>query len=262
LGTRYWKQLPAAPLYYQYKQPDGQSDTARQISVADFSATLRWAPHEQFIQSKTGRLDIINEYPIFTLQYVKGVKGFLGGSYCYDALHFEIYKRFYLAPLGFTDLTFDAGYLAGTLPFPLLSIPQVNLSYFYSSNAYNMMNTEEFVYDHYASMNIEHYFNGFFFNKIPLLKKLRLREVIAGKVLYGGLRDANNPDKNPDQMKFPLINNVVSTYPLGNIPYLEASVGICNIFSLIRLDLIKRFTYLDHPGIPTLGLRFSDSFNF
>jgi hypothetical protein len=262
LSMRYWKQLPAAPLYFVYTPPAGQSDTAHQIQVADISATLRWAPHEEFIENKTSRSDITNRYPIFTLQYVKGIKGFLEGQYNYDAFHLEIFKRFYLAPLGYTDVTFDAGYLSGKLPFPLLTIPPVNLSVFYSYSAYNMMNTEEFVYDHYGGVDIEHYFNGFFFNKIPLLKKLRFREVIAGKILWGGLRDLNNPDKNPDQMKFPLINNVVSTYPLGNIPYLEASVGVFNILSIFRIDLVKRFTYLDHPHIPTLALRISANFNF
>ena len=261
-GMKYWKQEPAAPLYYVYERSPAMFDTARAITVAELSATLRWAPHEQFIENKTSRVDIINKYPIFTLQYVRGIKGFLGGGYSYDAFHLKIYKRFYVTPLGFTDITMDAGYLAGTLPFPLLTIPQANLSYFYSYFAYNLMNTEEFVYDHYAGVNIEHYFNGFFFNKIPLFKKLRLREVVAGKILYGGLRDPNNPDKNPDQMKFPLINDVLSTYPLNHIPYLEASIGIYNIFSIIRVDLVKRFTYLDHPDISVLGLRFSSNFNF
>jgi len=86
--------------------------------------------------------------------------------------------------------------------------------------------------------------------------------VIAAKILYGGLRDENNPATNPTQMKFPLLNGKLSTYELGSVPYVEASVGIYNIFSIIRLDLVKRFTYLNHPDISTLGLRFSTNFSF
>ena len=124
------------------------------------------------------------------------------------------------------------------------------------------MNVEEFVSDHYAGLNIDHYFNGFFFNKVPLLKKLRLREVIAAKILYGGLRNENNPNYNPDQMLFPTTNGVTSTFNLGRVPYVEASIGIYNIFSFLRIDLIKRFTYTSNPNISTLGLLFSSNFNF
>jgi hypothetical protein len=154
------------------------------------------------------------------------------------------------------------GYLGGRIPFPLLVIHPANTSYFYSSLSYNLMNTEEFVSDHFAGMNIDHYFNGFFLNKIPLLKRLRLREVVAMKLLFGGLRKENDPIYDTDQLLFPTTNGAVSTFTLNGQPYFEASVGIDNIFSFIRIDLVKRFTYLDHPGISTLGLRFSSNFHF
>ena len=125
-----------------------------------------------------------------------------------------------------------------------------------------MMNIGEFVSDHYASLDIDHFFGGFFFNKIPGLKRLKLREVVAAKILYGGLRDQNNPVLNPSQMKFPTTNGLTTTYSLTGKPYVEASVGIYNILSIIRLDLVKRFTYLEHPNISTLGLRVSTNFNF
>jgi uncharacterized protein DUF5686/carboxypeptidase-like protein len=262
LGFKYWRQQPAQALAYVYEHSPPQLDSVNEIKTAEFSTTLRWAPREQFYQGKAQRSNIINQYPIFTFQYTRGVKGLFNGQYNYDAFHFNIYKRWYVAPFGFSDISFDAGYLAGNLPFPLLIIHSANTSYYYSSNNYNLMNVAEFVSDHYAGVNIDHYFNGFFFNKIPLVKKLRLREVIAAKILYGGVRSENNPALNPQQMKFPLTNGVLSTYVLNGQPYLEASVGIYNIFSLLRIDLVKRFTYLDHPNISTMGLRFSTNIIF
>jgi Family of unknown function (DUF5686) len=262
LGMKFWQQRPTGSLYYIYQPAVDHSDSIRQLTTGEVSLTLRWAPHEEFFQNKAGRVDIINRWPIFTLQYAKGIDGLFGGQYRYDAYHFNMYKRIYIAPLGFSDVTVDAGYLSGNLPFPLLTIAPGNQSYFYYENVYNMMNIGEFVSDHYASLDIDHFFGGFFFNKIPGLKRLKLREVVAAKILYGGLRDQNNPVLNPAQMKFPTTNGLTTTYSLTGKPYIEASVGIYNILSFIRLDLVKRFTYLEHPNISTLGLRVSSNFNF
>jgi hypothetical protein len=118
------------------------------------------------------------------------------------------------------------------------------------------MNFLEFVSDQYVSLNVDHSFNGFFFNKIPLLKKLKLREVVSCKILYGGLNKNNNPDYHNDIYKLPVDNNGMPlTYTLEKQPYIEASIGVSNIMRIFRVDLIKRFTYLNHPNISGLGLR-------
>ncbi|HUB62277.1 MAG TPA: DUF5686 family protein [Puia sp.] len=262
LGMKFWQQRPTGSLYYVYEPAIDHFDSVSQITTGEVSLTLRWAPHEEFFQNKSGRANIINRWPIFTLQYAKGIRGLFGGQYNYDAWHFDVYKRVYIVPIGFSDITLDAGYLSGNLPFPLLTISPGNQSYFYYENIYNLMNVGEFVSDHYASLDIDHFFGGFFFNKIPGLRRLKLREVVAAKILYGGLRDQNNPYLNAAQMKFPTTNGLITTYPLGAKPYVEASVGIYNILTFLRLDLVKRFTYLDHPNISSLGLRISTSFNF
>jgi Family of unknown function (DUF5686)/CarboxypepD_reg-like domain len=262
LGTKYWRQQPAGSLAYVKEPFPQQLDTIPEITTGEISLTLRWAPNEQFFESKVARRNIANKYPIIIFQYSKGIKGLYGGEYSYDAFHLNIYKRIFTSPLGFSDVRLNAGYLSGTLPFPLLIIPSANRSYFYSETSFNLMNVEEFVVDHYAGLNIDHFFDGFFFNKIPLLKKLRLREVVAAKILYGGLRNENNPNDNTSQMLFPTTNGVTSTFALNGQPYVEASVGIYNIFSFIRLDLIKRFTYLNHPNVSNFGFLFSTNFSF
>lgn len=262
LGYQYWKQQPAGTIEYLYQKPAGGLDTVREITTSSLSATLRWAPHEQFFLSQTGRSDIINQYPIITLSYARGVKGLAGGEYNYNALNLTIYRRFFVAPFGFTDVTLSSGYISGKLPFPLLFIPPANETYVYYPNAYNLMNFEEFVSDHYAGLNFDHYFNGFFFNKIPWLKWLKLREVVEAKILFGGVRAENNPDLNPEQMKFPTINGATSAFVLNGQPYVEAGVGITNIFKILRVDLVRRMTYLSHPYASSWGLRLCTQFNF
>jgi hypothetical protein len=124
------------------------------------------------------------------------------------------------------------------------------------------MNFLEFVSDQYVSLNIDHCFNGFIFNKIPLVKKLKLRELVTFKVLYGGLDKINNPDFQNDLFKFPTDKNgILQTYTLEKIPYIEASVGVSNVLKIFRVDLIKRFTNLNHPNVTDIGIRIQFRFD-
>jgi hypothetical protein len=167
-----------------------------------------------------------------------------------------------LSQLGFTDINFEAGQMFGKIPYPLLSIPRANQTYAYQLNSYNLMNFQEFVSDRYASLFVEHYFNGLIFNRIPLFKKLKLREQLAGRVIYGSLRDENDPSKNPDLIAFQKYNGAVTSFTLNQGPYFEGSVGIGNIFKFLRVDLVKRFTYTNNPYITKLGIRTRFRFDF
>ena len=141
-----------------------------------------------------------------------------------------------------------------SVSFPLLNLPQANQSFFLQETSFNMMNFMEFLSDEYTSLKVTHYFNGFIFNKIPLFKRLKLREVVSFKALYGNLTSDNNPDLNPDLYKFPTApDGSASTFPFEKgVPYIEASVGIMNLFKLFRVEFLQRITYLDNPNIPTL----------
>jgi hypothetical protein len=262
-GFKNWKQTPAGSIVYE-KQHEGYVNSVPDVTTSELSAEIRWAPHEQFYQGKVYRIPIINKYPIFKLRYIAGIKGLAKGEYNYHNLNLNIGKRFYLSQLGYTDMTFEGGYIFGQVPFPLLAIHRANQTYSYQLNSYNMMNFMEFVSDHYAGVNVDHYFNGFFFNKVPLLKKLKLREVITGKILYGGVRSENDPNLVASTFKFPLDNktNLPSTYALGTQPYVEVSAGIANIFKLVRVDVVKRLTYLNHPEVSQWGIRTRFKFDF
>lgn len=261
LGLKYWKQSPAGTI--AYIKGDGVfKDSIESITTGEASLEFRYAPHEQFYIGKLYRAPIYNKYPIFSVRYIAGIKGLFGGQYNYQNLEVNLFKRCYLSYLGYSDITIDAGYLFGQVPFPLLDIHHANQTYAYQLNSYNLMNFLEFVSDHYAGINIDHFFNGFFFNKIPLLKKLKWREVVEAKAIWGGLRAENDPNKNPLQMKFPTTNGQIETYSLNGAPYVEAGFGVANIFKLVRLDFIKRFTYLDHPDIAKWGIRFRVKFDF
>jgi hypothetical protein len=261
LGFKYWKQAPAGSIYYL--QPKGSGyDSLRNIRVSQFSALIRWAPHEKFYQGRVYRVPFTNQYPILTFQYIGAVKNLFGSNYSYQNLNLNIFKRFYLSTFGYTNVTLSGGYIAGKLPFPLLQIAPANQTYAYQPDSYNLMNFLEFVSDHYTGLDVEHHFNGFIFNKIPLLKRLKWREIIEAKLLYGGLRPENDPSHDPALMRFPFADHQNTTFALGNQPYLEGGVAIGNIFKFLRVDAIERFSYLSHLLVPRYGIRFQLFFDY
>jgi len=257
-GFTQWAQSPAGALVYQ--RYDTTSDgliNIPKLSNSEASLELRYAPKEQYYQGKLYRIPIPNKYPVFTFRYAAGIKGLLDGETSYHNFTGNITKRFFLSQFGYADITAEGGYMIGkNIPFPLLTIHRANQSYAYQLSSYNLMNFLEFVSDHYASLGVEYYLNGFLFNKIPLLKRLKLREVVAFKGLYGGLRNENNPANNPELYRFLRNDDGTSaTYTLNKEPYMEGSVGIANIFKLLRVDLVKRFNYLDNPNVSEWGIR-------
>jgi hypothetical protein len=255
LGFRKLQQSPAGGLYFRDSNTD-TPDLIRQLTTSEVSLGVRWAPREAFYQGKTYRSPIINQYPIFTARAARGFKNLLGGEYNYTNLSLNATKRFYLSQLGHADVAVEGGYVVGQVPFPLLDIHRANQTYSYQLYSYNLMNFLEFASDHYASLFIDQNFNGFFFNKLPLIKHLKLRETASLKVLYGGIREENNPNTHPDLYQFLQDGSGRPvSFALGSKPYVEASVGIANIFKLFRLDVVKRFTYLNNPNVAEWGLR-------
>ncbi len=249
-------QNPAGSLIYRAPVPLPKCDPSN-LRLSEFSGEIRWAPNEQFYQGKKFRRPVFNGYPIFTLRGTIGVKGFMGGQYDYKSVSLNIFKRFYLSQLGFSDVVLEGGKVFGNVPFPLLYIHKANQSYAYLLQSYNLMNFMEFISDRYISLNVDHSFNGFFLNKVPLVKKLQLREVASFKALYGTIGDNNLPGRRREGIfDFPSDRRgYLLSHSLQQGPYIEASVGISNIFKVLRIDVVKRFTYLDHPNITEWGVR-------
>ncbi|MDR2847639.1 MAG: DUF5686 and carboxypeptidase regulatory-like domain-containing protein [Bacteroidales bacterium] len=233
------------------------------ITTSQLGLQVRFAPNERFYQIQHNRFPLNHTHPVFTVNYHYGMNGVWNGDYEFHRLEAGIDKRSWFASLGFFDMWLKAGKIWGTVPFPLLIIHQANQNYAYQDEAFNMMNYMEFVSDQYAMANLSHCFNGWIFNRVPLIKKLKWREFITFKALWGNLSESNRPENNPDLLHFPVNRDgAPATYALGKTPYMEASVAVDNVFKFLRIDLVKRLNYLDHPDIPEWGVRFRLRFVF
>lgn len=224
----------------------------KSFQTSEVELKLRYAPGEKFFQTQWNRFPVSLDAPVFTLTHTAAAKDILGGDYTYHYTEAGFQKRFWFSAFGYTDVILKAGKVWNKVPFPLLIIPNANLSYTIQPESYSLMNAMEFMNDAYASWDVTYFLNGFLFNRIPLLKKLKWREILSCRGLFGDLSAKNNPALSQDLFEFPLGSRL-----MGHKPYVEAGVGIENILKVLRVDYVWRLTYRDLPNIDKSGLRIS-----
>lgn len=254
-NLKYWANNSSAD-----KMPLPNEKPIHDITTAEASVTLRYAPGEAFVNSKQRRIPVSLDAPIFTLTHTAGFKGVLGGEYNFNRTEASIWKRVWLpSSWGKVDISLKGGAEWNTVPFPLLILPEANLSYITQRETFCLINNMEFLNDRFASLSLSYDMNGKLFNRIPLLKKLKWREMIRFRTLWGTLTDKNNPFKsnNPDLFLFPMRDGQYTSHVMDpKIPYMEASIGVYNIFKLLHVEYVHRLTYRDNPGINKWGIRF------
>ena len=251
---QYWKNDGKTPGVW-----DETNTLIKDITTTELGISLRYAPGETFVNTKQRRVPVSLDAPQFTLSHTLGIKGVLGGEYNFNLTEASIRKRFWFGSWGKLDVTLRAGAQWNKVPFPLLNLPMANLSYINQHNeSFNLINNMEFLNDRYGSLALTYDMNGKLFNRIPLIKKLKWREIFRIRGLYGTLTDKNNPYKSHDNdlFLFPMRDGQPTSFVMGKTPYVEASVGIYNIFKLLHIEYVRRLTYTDIPGVKKDGIRF------
>ena len=235
----FYKSTPTDTLFYD------------NVTTSEVKLNVRFAKNEKYLRGEFERINLGTDAPVLNFHFTAGLKDVFGSDYEYYKLSLNLAHKVPINPLGYFKYIIDAGQIFGTVPYPLLKLHEGNESYAFYKYAFNMMNYYEFASDRYASLYVEHHFQGLLFNKIPLFRKLKWREVISAKGLIGDLSS-----KHESIMDFP-----EGLYSL-NEPYMEASVGIENIFKIFRVDAMWRLTHLDHDNIEKFGLRVLVQFVF
>ncbi|MCM1490558.1 MAG: DUF5686 family protein [Muribaculum sp.] len=246
-----------ATIWLPFKNGMGRSIS--HYSRMGFGVTLRYAPGEKFVQEKSVRVQINLDAPIFQLTHEWGPKGLLGSDFTTNKTELSIQKRFWFSAFGYTDIILKGGIIWSQVQYPELMWPNANLSYTIQPESYSLMNPMEFAMDKYTSLDVTYWGNGVLFNRLPLIKKAKLREVISFKGIYGGISNRNRPELNKNLFLFP--SDSYTRY-MGRKPYMEISAGIDNIFTILRVDYIWRLSYRDTPGADRSGLRIALHFTF
>jgi hypothetical protein len=221
------------------------------LNTSEIALLVRFALNEKFVSGQFERRSLGTKAPILELGYTLGIKDLFNSDFGYHKMTVSLSDRIKLNRIGVIEARFEYGKTFGTLPFPLLFLHPGNESYYYQENAFNLMNFFEFVSDQYFSCSYTHHFNGIFFNRIPFIRKARLREVAGFKGVIGTLSD-NNLSQLPSGQ---LTNRLTD-------PYYELSIGVENILDFIRVDALWRMTYLDNENAVPFGIRGKFQFDF
>jgi hypothetical protein len=244
--------FPIGEIKFDYYRPDGIISSLDHIITSEINFQTRIAYGERFIEGEFERTSLGTRSPIFKINYSYGIKNFWQSEYEFHKASVDVEQWFNFASIGWTKYLISIGKIWGTLPFPLLELHRGNETYAYDLYAFNLMNYYEFISDEYMSLNLTHHFDGYFFNKVPLFRKLKWREVVSGKTVWGRTSE--------DNLNASIFPSTLNTFE--DLPYVEAGIGVENIFKIIRVEALKRFTYLDHPNIATWGIRVMLSFTF
>ncbi|GAB3337155.1 DUF5686 and carboxypeptidase-like regulatory domain-containing protein [Larkinella ripae] len=257
-GIRYRHIDPLFPLAFPLTQDSQQ--TVRNASFWGKEAFLemRYAPGRipsRRVTKRRIQRRATETAPLISLRYTYGTTAFDGGTFGgYHKWQFQLDHTLRWGLFGRTQYSVQAGFTPSTLPYPLLQVHVGNESPFYNRNAFNLMNYAEFVSDRYATVSLEHKFEGLLTNRVPLIRRLGWRSFVSGKVLWGSLSAANrNLIATQDGSGKPL----APVYSLQRAPYAEVGYGIENIFKLVRVEALHRLTYRQNPHMTPFAVKVS-----
>lgn len=235
-------QLRFTPLSADVSQPMADLGS---ITYSEASLTLAYRPGARYINSKQTRHTLNNDAPLYSLTHTMGLRGPLGGQYKYNLTEAQLYRRLRLNSWGTLDIDARGGVQWNRVPFPLLIMPAANLSFIKQRGTFELINNMEFLNDRYASLILDWDLQGKLLNRIPLLRRLKWREYLGLRMLWGTCQAGEA------FLAFPENSHIMSP----RRPYIEASVGLHNILRMLHVEYVHRFTYNELSTSPRWGIR-------
>lgn len=256
--TQAYKSLHSASPNFSldYKDPEAIQGTSSNINQFESIFTTTYYPGRKVLGHGVETHTNADRLRNITLQYTKGIKGFLNSDFNYSKLHFSYSQPWFIGGFGKMKTSIQLGKTFGNVPLALLNPVPGNQSYFSYYSTFNQLDFYEFVTDTYASFHMQHNFNGRIFSRIPLLRKLNLRAIVGFKSVIGNLSQGNidlNSTNHPSQITFRTPSKT---------PYYEYSFGIGNIFKILQIDFNFRGNYLNIPNARKSGITFTTGLNF
>lgn len=234
-----------------YYTDDTYTTTKSDVTQSEINLVAEYTPGRKTVGYGVERLDVDFNYARIFLSYSRGFKGVIDSDFQYDKLQFFYRQPVLIGGFGRLFTTLEVGKIFGQVPLGLMGVIPGNQSWFVIENTYNLLNYYDFVADEYASLHLEHHFNGRLFSRVPLLRKLNLREIVGIKGVYGRVSENNKA-----------LNASGLTYIAPEDVYWEYHAGVGNIFKVLRVDFAWRGSYLEMPDARKFAVRASFGFYF
>ncbi|GGG53833.1 membrane protein [Croceivirga lutea] len=236
-----------------YIDPSSPTGISSEIKQFDINTTVVYTPGKKTIGYGVERYDVNDRYSTLLLNYTKGMSGFLESDFDYERLQFSYTQPWQLGGIGRLTSTVELGKTFGEVPLGLLSVIPGNQTVFSLYNVFPNLDFYEFVTDTYATLHLEHNFNGRIFSRVPFLRKLNLREIVGIRGAWGQISAENIALNAPTNIPLQAPNKK---------PYWEYSFGVGNIFKILRIDFNFRGNYLDAPDARKFGVTGTFGFSF
>lgn len=228
-----------------------QTITKSDVKQSEINLVAEYTPKRRTVGYGVERMEVDANYARLFMSYSQGLKGVLDSDFDYQKVQFYYRQPILIGGFGRLFSTVEVGKTMGQVPLGLMGVIPGNQSYFIIDNTYNLLNYYDFVADEYASLHLEHHFNGRLFSRVPLLRKLNWREIIGIKGVYGTVSDENR-----------FINASGLQYRAPDDIYWEYHAGIGNIFKVMRIDFAWRGSYIDLPDANRFTIKASFGFYF
>ena len=228
-----------------------QQNIKSELTQSDINIAIDYTPMRETTGYGVDRTLVHERFPRVYLNYTLGVKGMIDSDFDYKKVQLMYRHPILVGGFGWFTPTIELGKVYGEVPLSLLSIIPGNQSYFAAGNGFNLLDYYEFITDEYATLKLEHNFDGRIFSRIPFIRDLNLREVVGIKAAYGTISDKN---------KALNASNIPYFAPDEKI-YYEYYVGIGNIFKFIQLDFNWRGNYM-HENARKFGVNMTMGFHF
>lgn len=280
-GLQLWTEVqhermqPTLDMFYQKISTGGisanEADHIPALHKSTVSVGMNYQPGATYINTKQHRFVTNRDAPQFVLSHAVGLKNVLQSEFASNVTNIGIYKRFWVGSWGKIDTYLEGSVQWNTVPYPYLIAPAANQSYFVESGAFSMIRTMEFLNDRQVQFFFSWDMSGKLFNRIPLIRKLKLRERLGVNALWGDLTEKNNPYAHTESntlFYFPgrwlpdgSFRSYAHVMDYGK-PYVEVFFGVHNIFKVFEVDVFRRMTYLEIPETKKWGVRFKFHISF
>lgn len=148
---------------------------------------LEYTPFQKYRREPLEKIILGSKWPTAFIEWRKGIKDIFSSDVDFDYLEFGLQQDLKLGLLGISKYTVKTGSFLNTNDLRLIDYQFQRrgdpLLFMNPQKSFQSLDSTFAIFKRYYEGHLLHEFNGLFINKVPLLKKLKLREIAGAGFL-------------------------------------------------------------------------------